>query len=76
MATAKVFKSGNRQAVQLPKQFRLKGKEVDISRRGNEIILREHRGKMERACDLLAALPEALKLPGREKDKPQKRKGR
>lgn len=75
MATAKVFKSGNSQAVRLPKQFRLQSKEVEISRRGDEIILREKRGSMTRAFDLLASLPEDLTLEGREKDKPQKRKG-
>jgi antitoxin VapB len=75
MATAKVFKSGNSQAVRLPKQFRLKSKEVEISRRGDEIVLRERRGTLARAFDLLAALPEDLELSGREKDKPQKRKG-
>jgi antitoxin VapB len=75
MATAKVFKSGNSQAVRLPKQFRLKCKEVEISRRGDEIVLREKSGTMARAFDLLAALPGDLTLPAREKDKPQKRKG-
>lgn len=75
MTTAKVFKSGNSQAVRLPKQFRLKSKEVEITRRGDEIVLRERRGSMARAFDLLAALPEDLKLSGRTKDKPQKRKG-
>src|SRR6267142_1755678 len=68
MATAKVFKSGNSQAVRLPKQFHLKGEEVDIFWRGNEIILREHRGTMARAFDLLAALPNDLTLAGRRKD--------
>jgi antitoxin VapB len=75
MATAKVFKSGNSQAVRLPKQFRFKTKEVEISRRGDEIILRETRGSLVQAFDLLAALPEDLNLAGRGKDKPQKRKG-
>lgn len=75
MATAKVFKSGNSQAVRLPKQFRLKSKEVEISRRGDEIVLRESKGTMARAFDLLTALPKDLTLTGREKDKPQKRKG-
>ncbi len=74
MATAKVFKSGNSQAVRLPKQFRLKSKEVEISRRGDEIVLRERSGTMVRAFDLLAALPEDVTLEGRAKDKPQKRK--
>jgi len=75
MATAKVFKSGNSQAVRLPKQFRVKGKEVEISRRGDEIVLREPSGTIARAFDLLAALPKDLTLARRGKDKPQKRKG-
>ena len=75
MATAKVFKSGNSQAVRLPKQFRVQSKEVQISRRGDEIVLREPSGTMARAFDLLAALPKDLTLSRRGKDKPQKRKG-
>jgi antitoxin VapB len=57
-------------------QFRLKSKEVEILRRGEEIVLREKRGTMARAFELLAALPADLTLAGREKDKPQKRRGR
>ena len=75
MATAKVFRSGNSQAVRLPKQFRLKSKEVEISKRGDEIVLREKRGIMARAFELLAALPEDLSVPERKKDKPQRRRG-
>ena len=75
MATAKVFKSGNGQVVRLPKQFHVKGKEVDIFWRGDEIVLREHRSTMERAFDLLASLPKDLTLVGRKKDNPHKRKG-
>src|SRR3954469_5320372 len=41
MATARVFRSGNSQAVRLPKQFRVRGAEVEIFRRGDEIVLRE-----------------------------------
>jgi antitoxin VapB len=75
MATAKVFRSGNSQAVRLPKQYRLKSKEVEIYRRGEEIVLREKRGSMVRAFELLAGLPEDLRVRGRRKDLPQKRKG-
>jgi antitoxin VapB len=75
MATARVFRSGNSQAVRLPKQFRLKSKEVEILRRGDEIVLREKRGTMVRAFELLASLPDDIKLAGRGKDRPQKRKG-
>ncbi len=75
MGTARVFRSGNSQAVRLPKQFRLKSKEVEIFRRGDEIVLREKDGTMVRAFDLLASLPDDVELVGREKDQPQKRKG-
>lgn len=75
MSTARVFRSGNSQAVRLPKQFRLKSKEVEIFRRGDEIVLREKEGTMVRAFDLLAGLPDDLKSLRRRKDLPQKRKG-
>ena len=75
MAMARVFRSGNSQAVRLPKQFRLKSKEVEIFRRGDEIILREKNGTMVRAFDLLAGLPEDVGIVDREQDQPQKRKG-
>jgi antitoxin VapB len=74
MDTARVFRCGNSQAVRLPKQFRLKSKEVEIFRRGDEIVLREKNGTMVRAFDLLARLPEDLVIAGPEKDHPQKRK--
>jgi antitoxin VapB len=75
MGTARVFRSGNSQAVRLPKEFRLKSKEVEIFRRGNEIVLREKNGAMARAFDLLAGLPDDLEIAGRENDVPQTRKG-
>ncbi len=75
MRTAKVFQSGNSQAVRLPKQFRLKTKEVEIFRRGDEIVLKEKRGSLVRAFDLLAGLPADIDLSERRQDKPQKRKG-
>ena len=74
MGTARVFRSGNSQAVRLPKQFRIKSKEVEIFRRGDEIVLREKKGGMTRAFDLLAGMPEDFEVRGRNHDKPQKRR--
>ena len=37
--TAKVFMSGNSQVVRLPKEFQFSGKEVQIQRVGNAIVL-------------------------------------
>jgi antitoxin VapB len=74
MATAKVFRSGNSQALRLPKQIRLEGKEVEIFRRGDEIVLREKSGRMGRAFDLIAGLPDDFDLSDRGSDFPQRRK--
>ena len=39
MATAKLFMHGRSQAVRLPKEFRIPGKEVRVSRVGKGILL-------------------------------------
>jgi antitoxin VapB len=75
MRKAKVFRSGNSQALRLPKEFRFKGKEVEIFRRGDEVVLREATDNLSRAFHLIADLPGDLVLPDREKDLPQKREG-
>ena len=75
MTTARVFTSGNSQAVRLPKQFRLKTSEVEIFRRGDEIVLREKASGMARAFELLAGLPEDFMAEDRADAPPQKRKG-
>ena len=56
MTTARVFMSGNSQAVRLPKKFRFKTTEVEIFRRGDEIVLREP-GHRQTLSELLANLP-------------------
>lgn len=39
MATAKIFWSGNSQAIRLPKEFRLEGKTVNIRKQGKQLII-------------------------------------
>ena len=75
MATAKVFMSGNSQALRLPKQFRLNGPEVEIFRRGEEIVVREKQRGMARAFEILTALPDDMFKGDRHDPPPQKRKG-
>jgi len=41
MAITKVFRSGNSQAVRIPRKFRFRSREVEITKRGDEIVLRE-----------------------------------
>jgi antitoxin VapB len=71
MAKAKVFKSGNSQALRLPKEFRMFSEEVEIFRRGDEIVLRELPRTMADAFDMLADLDPF----DRNDAPPQKRKG-
>jgi len=73
MAKAKIFKSGNSQAVRLPKEFRFDVKEVEIFRRGDEVILRKRKRNLKRALAILRALPEDFMADGREDLPPQER---
>jgi len=77
MATARVFKSGNSQAVRLPKEFRIDAKEVEISRRGDEIVLRRKKkgGGMTEFLDALRSMPRDAFEDIRDMRPPQKRKG-
>jgi len=72
MVRARVFKSGNSQAIRLPKEFRVDGQELEIFRRGLEIVLREPETNVARAFDLLTALPDDF-LPDRGQAPPQTR---
>jgi antitoxin VapB len=74
LSIARVFRSGNSQAVRLPKEFRFKGKEVEIFRRGEEVILREKPRDMRRAYEILTSLPDDFFKGDRGDTPPQKRK--
>ena len=60
MATAKIFQSGNSQAVRLPKAFRFRSKEVEITRRGDEVVLREKPKNLGYIVDLLKQMPDEM----------------
>lgn len=57
MTLARVFQSGNSQAVRLPKEFRFDVDEVEIFRRGDEIILRAVTPNAGAIFDALTRLP-------------------
>lgn len=59
-ATAKVFQSGNSQAVRLPKAFRFKSGEVEIFRRGDEVVLREKPHSLVDVFTDLTELPDGI----------------
>jgi antitoxin VapB len=73
MRKARVFQCGNSQAVRLPKQFRFHVNEVEILRRGHEIVLREPQRNLGQAFAALGAMPEDFMADGRQDLAPQKR---
>ena len=75
MATARVFQSGNSQAVRLPKEYRFNSDRVEIFRRGDEVVLREAPRRMERALELLMDLPADMFHDIKDDRPPQEREG-
>lgn len=75
MKTTSVFKSGNSQAVRLPKDFQFNVREVEIFRRGDEVVLRKPPSNLSEAFALLASLPDDFMTDGRGDKPPQAREG-
>jgi antitoxin VapB len=57
---AKVFQSGNSQAVRLPREFRFDVEELEITREGDAVILRPVTTKKESWSVLKAALARGM----------------
>ncbi len=65
MATAKLFQNGRSQAVRLPKEFRLPGKEVKISKQGNKIILEPIESSWEQWFEAMTQFSDDFMADGR-----------
>ncbi len=72
MRTAKVFRSGNSQAVRIPVEFQFDTDEVEIFRRDDELVLRKKATSLAQAFHLLTSLPADF-LVERADDLPQAR---
>lgn len=70
---AKIFQSGNSQAVRIPKEFRFEGSEVEIFKRGDEVILKPKPKNLGAAFKLLGEMPADFMQNGREDEPPQAR---
>lgn len=75
MQTAKVFKSGNSQAIRLPKEFQFKGTEVYIKRMGNCIVIIPKDDPWKIVEDSIGRFTEDIFEEGREQSQPQTREG-
>jgi antitoxin VapB len=71
MTTTKIDRSGASQSVQLPDGFQFDVDEVEILRRGDEVILRKKRANLREAFDVLASMPEDFFAEGRQDPPPE-----
>lgn len=76
---AKIFQSGNSQAVRLPKEFRFDVTEVEVSREGDAVILRPKAGAQKPWSSLRSAVDrgfsEDFLAGGRDQPAAQERSG-
>jgi antitoxin VapB len=75
MKTAKVFKSGNSQAVRIPKEFHLEGDEVEIRRKGGSLILRSKKQSWAALIDSLKKFTDDF-MEGGRRQPPMQHRGR
>lgn len=75
MATTRIFRSGRGLAVRLPKGFEFDVGEIEILRRGDDVILRKKARGLGRVFDIASQFPEDMVRAIRSDGPPQKRKG-
>lgn len=73
MQAVKISKKGKFQYVCLPEGFQFDVSEVEIFRRGDEIVLREKPKNLARVFDLLTGMSDYFMKEGREQPPIQKR---
>lgn len=73
MNTAKILQDGNSQAVILPKEFQFDTSEVQILRRGDEVILKKSPQNLARVFELLTELSDDFMENGRQQPSIQER---
>ena len=73
MRTAKVFKSGNSQAVRIPKEFQLDVEDVEILQQGNDLIIRKPHSNASALLKVFKGFSEDFFKDGREQPPMQER---
>ncbi len=75
MKTAKIFRSGNSQAVRIPKEYQLQGDEVEIERKGDVLLLRPTKRSWDVFSESLHKFTDDFMRDGRDQP-PAQRRGR
>jgi len=73
MKTAKIFRSGNSQAVRIPKAFQMEGDEVEIQRKGELLLLRPKKKSWAALSESLHKFTDDFMKDGRNQAYVQKR---
>jgi len=73
MKTAKLFKNGQSQAVRLPKEFRMAGREVYIKKEGEAIVLLPKEKSWESLFESLNHFEKDFKIERNQPEENQKR---
>lgn len=73
MTMTRVFKSGNSQAVHIPREFQLDVSKVEIFRRGDDLILRKKKTNLVDVLDVFASMPDDFMDEGRSDPLPEER---
>jgi len=71
--TAKIFRSGNSQAVRIPKEFQLEGREVEVEKKGDSLVLRPKRRSWAPLTESLDRFSSDFMEEGRAQPSDQKR---
>ena len=74
MYTTKVFKSGNSQAVRIPKEYKIDSSELFINKIGNTIVISPKTDPWENFRESLADFSDDYFSAGRKQPKMQERK--
>ena len=74
MQTAKIFQSGNSQAVRLPKEFRFDSDEVGIKRVGTVVVLYDPNDRYHRLTSAMEQFTGDFMSEGREQGVMESRK--
>jgi len=73
MKTAKIFRSGNSQAVRIPKEFQIQGDEVEIQRKGDLLLLRPRKRSWDAFNESLRKFTDDFMRDGRDQPQVEKR---